>query len=362
MLRGPTRSGGPPGTLLIAGTEHQVAYLTGRFFEGEPRREKIGTVPLWNLVRTLQRLRTSADLTIAHVDRISARRWFDEDYLAVPEWIGSILAVLEEPDNLARRSRNLSRELQVACRNGLRPEVSYAEADFERFYHTMYAPFIRNRHGEQAVIRNVYWMRRIFRRGGLIWMRHNGRPIAGVLFQRQNQVLGLAVFGTVDGDWAPVDMGAFVGLYFFSVKYARELHCTLIDLDGCRPSLADGPLRHKRKWGISLIEKQDTWYDFQVHWNSLNDVVAHFLAHTPLIFRNHDGLSAIHAIHQEEPVSDIDVRKAHRILWVPGLRRFYLTAVSGWRTGRQVPPQTVLLNPTTPGDVHPRMLRSLWNR
>ena len=346
----------------MAGTEHQVAYLTHRFFEGEPRREKMGTVPLWNLAHTLKRLRTSADLTIAYADRISARLWFGAEYLAVPEWIGSILAVPEEPDKLARRNRSLREDLRIVRRNDLRTEVTHAEADFERFYHTMYVPFIRNRHGDQAVIRNVYWMRRIFRRGGLIWIRHNGRPIAGALFEQRNQVLGAAVFGTADGEWTPVKMGALAALYFCMVKYAKEFHCTLIDLDGCRPSLADGPLRYKRKWGMNLVEKQDTWYDFRVHWNNLNDVVAHFLSHTPLIFRDSDGLSAIKTIHQEEPASDIDVQNVHHTLWVPGLRRLYLAAVSGWRTDQQASPQTVLLNPTAMGDFDPRMLRSLWNR
>jgi hypothetical protein len=60
ILRGRSRCDGCPGTVVVAGAAQGINYLIHRFFEGELRRELVGEVPLWNLARTLQRLRTAA--------------------------------------------------------------------------------------------------------------------------------------------------------------------------------------------------------------------------------------------------------------------------------------------------------------
>lgn len=66
ILRGSTRANNNHGTLLIAGDEHGIEYMSHRFFEGEPQQELLGKVPLWTLARTLKHLRTSADLKPGH--------------------------------------------------------------------------------------------------------------------------------------------------------------------------------------------------------------------------------------------------------------------------------------------------------
>jgi len=359
MLRGPTRPDGHPGTLIVAGAEHGVGYMIRRFFKGEPERELVGRVPQWVLARTLKRLRTSADLTIARVDRLSARLLFNADYLAVPEWVGLSIVVPEDPAKLVQSSHSLKEDFRIVRRNELTPDITQAEADFEMFYHTMYVPFIRKRHGEQAVVRNIYWMRRIFDQGGLLWVRRSGQPIAGMIFQRRNQVLELAGLGTVNGEWAPVKAGAATALYFFSIKHAKELGCEIVDFGGCRPSLNDGLLRYKRKWGTQLIERCHTYYDLLVHWNHLNGPVTSFLSHTPLIFRDHGGLSAMNAIGHEEGATPTDAWKVYHSRWIPGLRRLYLVAASGWQPGRDRPPQTTLITLKDAGHDDPRALRGL---
>jgi len=149
-------------------------YLIHCFFESEPQREAVSNVPVWNLARILQRLQATADLTIARVDRLSTRFLFDAGSLAIPEGVGATLTVPEDLAMLARRNHHLKDDLRVVRRNGLTSDITHAESDFEVFYHTMYVPFIRNRHGEHAVIRNIDWLRRTFCHGGLQWIRRDG--------------------------------------------------------------------------------------------------------------------------------------------------------------------------------------------
>ncbi len=356
ILRGPTCLDGHPGTMIVAGAEPWVDYLPHRFFKDPPQREMVGRVPLWTLPHILKPLWTSADLTVARVDRLSARLLFNADYLAIPEWVGSWLTV---PDDLAKRVRasgSVREDLRKIRREGFTAEISHVEADFEMFYRTMYVPFIRNRHGAQAIIRNVYQLRRCFRRGRLVWVRHGGRRIAGGLVEQRDNVIHLRVLGTENGESTPVKAGALAALYYYEIEYAHSQGCTRVDFGGSRPSLNDGVLRFKRKWGVRLTEKHDIHYDFLLHWNRLDGKVAAFFSQTPLIFRHQGGLSAVAAINKQTPATEADAWMAHRSMWMPGLDRFYLIAKYGWQPGINSPRQAVLIDPIDAGDYDPYRL------
>lgn len=350
MLRGPSRIAGRPGSVIGAGAGSGVDYMVRRFFEGQPRREQIGTVPIWHLARTLKRLRTSADMTIARVDRITARFLFDSSYLAVPEWIGTSLTLPEDLGTLTRGNHSLKEDLRIVRRSGLTSDIAHTDADFEAFYHTMYVPYIRMRHGQQAAVRNIHSMRRLFRHGGLVWIRRKGRPVAGCVYRRRNQELELIGAGTINGEWAPVAAGAFAMLYLIAIQHAKTIGCRQVEVGGCRPTLNDGALRYKRKWGVHLIEQRGSHYDFMVHWHRCSQPVIDFLAHTPIIFRDHDGLSAVTAIGPGESMAQIDAWRAHRSMRIPGLRKLHLVSTSGSQAIRASPPGTVLVDLPGPGD------------
>ena len=84
----------------------------------------------------------------------------------------------------------------------------------------------------------------------------------------------------------------------------------------CRPSLHDNLFRYKRKWSAIVRDKPDNVYDLLVRWNTIGGVVTEFLAHTSLIFRDGDDLSAIHA----------DLTQTRDALWIEGLRELYCVA------------------------------------
>ena len=357
ILRGPTQLNGRLGTVIIAGSEHEAGYLIHRFFEAEYQREPLGKVPLWDLGNTLKQLRTSADLMIAHVDQFYARMFLSADYLAVPEWVGSSLALPEDINELANKNYKLRRELKRVSRNNFTYELSRVEEAFERFYCTMFIPFIRKRYGEQSVIRNIHQMRRMFHQGGLFFIKRNNQPVAGLLFEQRNEQLRSIAFGTINGESKPVEEGAFASLYLLLVKHAYVSGCKLVDFGGCRPSLSDGVLRYKHKWGVSLREKPDTWYDFLVYWNRFNGPITSFFSKTPLIFRDHKGLSGLCVMDQKEPATNAQVRKIHHSVWMPGLKWLYLISASGWRANISSPPQTCLIDLKSSENLTPHKLK-----
>jgi hypothetical protein len=81
-----------------------------------------------------------------------------------------------------------------------------------------------------------------------------------------------------------------------------------------------------------------------VHWNRLDGAAGELLSHTSLMFRDSGGLSAIHALRQDNPATQADADAARRALWIDGLRNLYLLSPAGWSAGIQPPPQTIMLD------------------
>jgi len=321
LLRGATNQSGQQGTMLVAGHDPWVSYLPSRFFVGEPQRELVGNVSPWELPALLDRLRYSADLTIVRADRLSAQRFLGKDYLAVPEWVGMRLAVPDDLDALVRGTRSIREDMRLVRRHKLQPLVTEGEARFHEFYDSMYVPFSRARHGAMAFVKSRQDLRRRLRKGGILWVTRDDHPIAGILFERKNDTLDLQAIGMATGELPLNKRGIMAAIYYFSIAHARQLSCAEVDFRGTSPSLHDGLLRYKRKWGTTLYDKTDTYYDLLVRWNGVNGVVRDFLSHTGLIFRDEGRLSAIHT----------DESQSRRSLWVGGLHRLYLLTESGRR-------------------------------
>jgi len=321
LLRGPTNPSGQIGTLLVAGHDPWVGYLPGRFFVGEPQRERVGNVWAWDLPAVLHRLGASADLTIVRADRLSAQKFLGKDYLVVPEWVGMRLTVPDDLNALVRGNHSIREDMRLARKHKLYPLVTLGEERFDEFYDAMYGPFSRARHGAMAIVKSRYDLRRRVRKGGILWVIRDNRPLAGMLFERKAGTLDMQAIGMATGELPLKKRGIMAALYYHCIAHAHRLKCTEVDFRGARPSLHDGLFRYKRKWGNILYERTDMYYDLLVRWNGVNGVVKEFLSHTGLIFREEGRLSAIHA----------DESQSRRSLWIGGLYQLYLLT----ETGRQ---------------------------
>jgi hypothetical protein len=319
LLRGTTQATGRPGTLLIAGDEPWIRYLPRRFFTGEPTRELLGRIRAPVLPEFLNRFRQFADLTIARVDRLSGRRMFTKEYLAVPEWVGTRLIVPENLDHHVRSGGSIRRDMTLVRRHGYQPVLSSGREDIGTFYDSFYMPFSHGRHGEMTIVRTAPDLRRRVRRGGILWVQRGGRRVAGILFEVKAHIVNLLALGTVDGDLELVKEGAIAALYYFIIDLAKTRGCRIVDLRGSRPTLSDGLLRYKSKWGAFLYDKTDSYHDLFVRWSRSSEIVKAFLSQTPLIFRDEGGLSALVGDAPSNP----------QTLWVNGLRRWYCLTEDG---------------------------------
>jgi hypothetical protein len=323
MLRGRAGSEARPATMLVAGPEAALRYLSERFFAAPPTRELLARVPVWRLHSALERLAPAADLAVARVDRHFASRFSSREYLAVPEWVSSRLPLPVDLQALARGNSSVAEDLRKVRRDASTLEVARAPADFERFYADFYVPYIRNRFGTDAYTRGKAWSRHAFERGGgILWLRRDLAYLAGGLFQRRGQRLDLLAIGLGDGNLALRRKGLLARLYVELIAHATREGGTQMGLGGSRPSLRDGVLRYKAKWGAVLEPKRAPLYWWLVRWNRLDGAVADFLSRTPLVFRDGEALSGLACV---DAAAENPQREA-RHLWMRGLRRLCIVA------------------------------------
>jgi hypothetical protein len=318
LLRG-TAHDGSAASVLVAGP---APYLPARFFAADPVREELGVVPVWRLRAELARRRDDVDLVIARVDTVSAAVAVDASYVRVPEWVGAIAPVPEDPWAYCRGRKSFHHNVTRVRRAGFTMEAAHAAADFEAFYTRMYAPFIRRRHGDEGVVSDRPRLRRCFNQGGILWALRDGVRVAGALYRTRGRTLDLVVVGTADGALGPVRDGAAFALDLFVFEQARRLGCTLLDFGGSRPSPRDGLLLYKARWNADVVLGRTTFFELALYWRDLSPALRACLTRTPLLIRQADGLAALAAVEGADATRDLGAM--HAVL--TRLRRVYVIA------------------------------------
>ena len=285
---------GAAGRMLVAGEERWSRYLPDRFFDGGPRKSRqLGDAWTWQLPHVLRRWAAEVDVIVARADRMSARFFPAAEYLRVPEWIRMVAPVPASQRGFA--SSSVRSDMRVVKNNGLSWRVSHDPDDLATYLDRDYYPYTRLRYGDESFVQPPRWMRKSFDKGGLLWVEREGRPIAGLVFEREPPIFRHSTIACVEADEGLLRHGAVAGIYLFSFKCARSLGLTSVDMRGSRPCLHDRLFYVKNKYGGAIQDKRDNAYDLLVRWNRATPAVLRFLAGSPLIFRDGDGLSAVHA-------------------------------------------------------------------
>jgi hypothetical protein len=289
------------------------------------------------------------DLVLARVDKLAAHSFFPSTYLRMPELIDTGRPLPDNPASLLRASESLRQDIRATRKKGFETSVSRLLDDFEEFYHSMYIPFTRARHGTAARLRNEITLRNCFRRGGLVWLARGSERLAGLVFERAEDTLSLRAYAPRD-DYAgltkkgiPQYVSAASTLYFHAISEAIQDGYHFLDFGGCRACLTDGLLFYKKKWGVQVRIKPANLFYTLIRWSAWNPAVATFLADLPLLHQNGSRLTAITAIPDAQMATQADADRIYRVLHVAGVDEFVIVNSSGWATNIVPPPSTVLI-------------------
>lgn len=270
--RGTTRSGEPV-TVLTLGDSPHVDYLPKRWLGEAAEAESLGRLWPWQAARVAN----EATVAIWRISSWTAQWRGGRGQWHLPDWVGTELPVTMDPREQARRNGSLHEDLRLVRNRGWRCEMSTGCGELTVFYENFYEPLVRARHGELTVYVPADWLARRMRAGGILWLAQGDQRRAGVVFAQQGNRLVLLATGVRYGEEMWLRQGALAAVYFYAWELARTRGCEVVDFGGCRPSLRDGLLRYKCKWGMRVVPKASS-YDVQwMRWRSGGPTVRDFV-------------------------------------------------------------------------------------
>ena len=300
--------------MLFAGAPAAAAYLSRRFFAAAPAAETLGSVPVWRLAGELaaaaERSTSSSPASTAS-RRARARRVVCRGAgvgrRAGPRARRRRAVLSREKSFTTSRSRLSGPAYHRSCRMPRPISTSSSIGS------TCPAP-ASTRRGERREQPRA--PPPLFRQGGIMWIRHGEERFAGLLFPHP---------------WTQLGPGSdrHGGRALRPAARGRCLRSRIPPLRACAAiRVHDRRFRHlaavvarrspaqQGAVGSAYRAEPDDLLRLSLSWDQLGAPLVDFLARTPLIFRQADGLAALWAS------GDTGIRAARHLL--RSLRRIYL--------------------------------------
>ncbi len=252
ILEGELRDGSPA-RLVYLGEGESLGYLKQFFSRIEGLRDD-GRYPIWGLRRRAALWRVGGNLVIAEVNRLFAFLRPRDSLVSYP-WVRQKVE-LGEGAYRCRKKRLDSNARRRIRRYGYRHELAGVEA-LGRFYHELYAPYIRYRYGELTHLRSYRELERALRSGFLLKVLEGEEWVAGEVYRKRGDALIFLATGCTTPYERRLRHGALAAAKYFSARWARDHGIAVIDLLRSRPHAQDGLFRHKLNLGAQA--SVDPW-------------------------------------------------------------------------------------------------------
>jgi hypothetical protein len=322
---------GHPLTVLFIGKEKQLDFLKRFTGSGICTISRDSGLFFWKIDSYLKKTDTKADMTVIRLNKILYSFVNPEGFLCMPDAVqsrlylnGSFEAVIKKfHESAARKCRNVSRA-------GYTVEISRDVATLKHFYHEMYAPYLKNRFKELAVIDSYYKVSRIFRTGFLLIVRKGNRYLSGVVCRIKQDTFIFELIGIERGSFQCVKEGALDALYYYSILEALKRRCRIIDFGNSNPFLNDGLLLYKRKWGTVLMPdlKQVRELGVKIHGKK-NGSCDFIRDHYPIFFYK-KRLAGLIVKDDTKPLSLREMKHIENAYSTPGLSNLAVVSHCGF--------------------------------
>jgi len=225
---------------------------------------------------------SSAEIIAIRIERPFASRYSERGFLLLPN-VRFVLDLRRSMHEIIRRmDEGRRRDLKKIEKSRYTYTVHRQDREvFRFFYGKMYLPYVTKRFDKVANIKTFLESRIAYSlNGGIVMVRKEGQPHAGILFQVQGKKLLVNSLGVYEGNQELVRaMGAAL---FHLIGWAKAKGVELLDYGVCTPFLKDGLFIYKKEWGMSVKDATDQSF-CALRFNSLTDGSLAFLRQNPFV-------------------------------------------------------------------------------
>jgi len=345
-LSGPSRVGGFALSCLLAADDLSVRYWGQTLFAVPPLEARLGEVRALDVRAAAAELAATADLSLWQT---SWPFWAAARGAArVPAWIPLGLATDRPLEAIVHGERSgraaRKNDIRRIDRLGVTVRVTRDARVWEDFRRRLYEPYVTRRFADLAVPVPRHVFRHVRRRGWLLLLEREARPIAGAVLERVGRDVRVVVFGAdLGADVAPTT--GIEACYYHAIRFAVGRGFHRLGLGTCRPVLTDGVLRYKRKWGAAL-DRPNTWDAWFLRYRHTPAVRA-ALTGAPILVDRGGRLVALAGVEESGLEAQLERIEA------PGLDELACLVDDGALVP-DVVPRHAALRIVPPGEVWPR--------
>lgn len=317
------------------GVGENLAYLIELLYSEHEDAIQATDVNPWRARTWCEKFQSEVDLVVLDLPWPVCRFVKKDGFLTLAPWVNMVIPIGDTWEAVVGRwAKNVKGEdLRRIRKHQLNYRMVDSEQAFRDFYHSFYVPYVTMRFGDAVFIEPEAKIVSIHEYGEIIEIIRGDTVIAAGILIDVDGSLGFHWTGIPTDIDPPMRDGAFAALYYFIVRLAYERGCDEVDCFTSRPTLSDGVLRYKRKWG-GILSGCDT-LNGQILLKPMrsNRAVTTFLRQHPPITLVEGGFVARVLLEENTEVSAERALEAVDAYYTDGLRDMRLYSLQGFAHG-----------------------------
>jgi hypothetical protein len=334
-LTGQERTSGLPLEIVFAGQLENKNYIAELAYGGTGSEVSLGRKWVRDLAHRAAACGTGMEaMVFVEMDERQRQRFGDRFPFHVPCWVGGDIDLVAVMARL-QHSKNAKEDMRRFRKSELGYQVTTDKEAFERFYHDMYLPYIKNVYGERAFLVNMSEFSSTIEHGELLLVKQREESIAGQIILYENGCARAWIVGIKDGDRAYVKAGAIKALDHFLAVHVSERGYRRLHQGASRPFLLDGVLHHKKRRGLRITDHAERGFaiDFPVE----SPAAWAFLASNPFVYRQNGQYRGAVFRGGDSSPSEEELRLLVEDLYMDGMEGLSVYLAGPARTPAAIP-------------------------
>jgi len=302
-----------------------------QIFGNLPDRRVVGNCLSIYAQKRLEKYYTTFDVVMVETNRLLLTKFLKNGFFPIPEWIEfERPVIIDEKLRYSGGTKSLKSDLNRIKKTRYHVSVSNSLSDFDKFYETMYLPFVEHRYGENGILKSRTRLKRDFLSGFLMFVCDAEKPIAGAIVLPDKYVVRETTIGIAYRSGSALRTGVTGILDYHIHDWAAKHGKRVMNVGHTRAFPNDGVFFNKRKWLMRVVPDQDGVNNISVKFNGTAWKASSLIHPFPFIFQTKTGLILLCSLDQEVAATANQLKSLHQRYWTDGLQSMVVFSPAGF--------------------------------
>jgi len=322
-IEGSVKTSGSNLVTMFIGEKTAAYYFAFLVYSGKPEVKKVDNVPCTKIFA--YPFTVSVDIVFIQTERMFMEKLKNTGFTVMPKvnFVLDLSLVLDEI--IKKMSRRRRRDIAKMEKYGYSYELAETGEALDFFYSKMYVPYIQTRHHEGAAVDSLHNLKKLFRKGGILFVKRGGEYVAGILYHITGKIVHAHCLGIYDGAEQYLKEHAGQASLYFLILWAKNQGFLELDYGPTRPFLSDGTFMYKKEWGMK-IRDQPNQSIYALKLCNFKKATRDFLLNNPFIFIDEITMNGLMVMDKTLPPTELT--RICRTSCIPEIQSFFVLTYS----------------------------------